>query len=374
MSSSEKPEIFPFVVLSVVKHDYVPIAMAHHPRFVPVVVADDASAPGWVHERNQHFANEYGIPYLRDVPRALREFGARVAVVSSEAERHCDLSIRAANSGLHIVQDKPVATRLEDCDRLVEAVERNDVRFLLWNRNYLPAIRHAKDIIDAGEIGTPRAIHVDFWFAKDSGPAAGSRAPEDPPIEWLARQIEAHADGSDGGVGVEPLGELAIEGIYPLGYVQELIGRRVERVFAVTTSCFHQVNVDNDVEDLATVTLELEGGVTGSLALGRIGAASHPDIGEIKVRVVGTKGGLVVSEARPEVSVYYRDQPPLEFRNRRIANDNDWLLAETFARAIDGEGGTGLDVRASRDILATVLAATESGRSGLPVEPRRETT
>ena len=80
------------------------------------------------------------------------------------------------------------------------------------------------------------------------------RLPTLPVGAWLQRQIEAHVDGSDGGVGREPMGELKIEGIYPLGYIHALAGAPVERVFARTTAHFQQAHVDNDVEDLATVT------------------------------------------------------------------------------------------------------------------------
>ena len=119
------------------------------------------------------------------------------------------------------------------------------------------------------------------------------------------------------------------------------------------------------VEDLATVTLEMQGGIVGSLAIGRIGAASHPGIGEIKIHMLGSKGGLVVSEARPEVAVYFRGQPPTAFRHRRIAVDNDYQLMQNFADAIDGE--TILDARAGRAICATVDAAIRSGKTGRPV-------
>jgi len=366
--SCESLTKFRCVVLSVVKHDYVPKGVASHPRFKLAVVADDANQPDWVHQRNQLFADQFKIPYVQNVEQAIRDFDVQVAVVSSQAERHCDLSIRAAAAGLHIVQDKPMSTSITECDRLVEAVERNGVKFLMWNRNFLPAVLHARRVLEEGRIGKPRAIHVDFYFSKDSGPPKGSRKPGDPPINWLARQIEAHADGSDGGVGHEPMGELKIEGIYPLAYIHALTGAAVQRVFAHTTAHFHQVNVDNDVDDLAAVTLEMEGGLVGSLCIGRIGAASHPDIGEIKIHVLGDDGALVVSEARPEVAIYYRDQPAKEFRHRRMDIDNDFLLMEDLARAIDEDGETVLGASAGRAIAATVEAALESGRSGQPVE------
>ena len=359
---------FRCAVLSVVKHDYVPKGVAAHPRFELVVVADDDDQLDWVHERNEKFADQFNIPYVRNVEQAIRDFDVQVGVVSSEAERHCDLSVRAAAAGLHVVQDKPMSTRLSECDRVVAAVEQSGVKFLMWNRNFLPALLHARQAIAEGSIGVPYAIHVDFYFAKDSGPPKGSRREGDPPIEWLARQIEAHADGSDGGVGREPMGELKIEGIYPLAYIRMLTGADVRRVFARTTAHFHQANVDNDVEDLATVTLEMDGGIVGSLCIGRIGAASHPDIGEIKIHMLGSEGALVISEARPEVSIYYCGQPAREFPHRRLAIDNDFLLMEDFARAIDTGGDTILDAAASRAITATVAAAVESGKSGSAVE------
>jgi predicted dehydrogenase len=360
---------FRCAVLSAVKHDYIPRAVAAHPRFELAVVADDSDRPDWTHERNQKLADEFGIPYVRDVEKALAEHNVQVAVVSSEAERHAQLSVRAANAGLHVIQDKPMSNRLAECDRVVEAVERNRVKFLMWNRNCLPALLQARETIASGAIGRPFAIHVDFYFAKDAGPPRGSRHAGDPPIDWLGHQLAAHADGSDGGLGVEPMGELQVEGIYPLAYIRMLVGAEVQQVYARTTAHFHQVNVDHQVEDLASVTLMMDGAF-GSMAIGRIGASSHPDLGEIKIHVLGSGGGLVISEARPEVAVYYRGQPEKEFRHRRVAGDGDHLLMEDFARAIDTDGETMLDARASRRICAVVQAALESAGSGSPVAVR----
>jgi predicted dehydrogenase len=362
------PRKFRCAVLSAVKHDYVARGVASHPRFEPVVVADDPDVPDWAHERNQQLADAFRIPYVRDVDRALAEFDVQVAVVSPAAARHCDLSIRAARAGKHVVQDKPLATRRADADRLVEEVERAGVRFLMWNRNFMPAVLHAREQIAAGAIGKPYAVHADFYFAKDAGPPKGSRLPGYPPINWEAHLIAAHVDGADGSLGREPMGELACEGIYPLGYIRFLTGASVKKVFARSTAFFHQAHADNGVEDLASVTLEMDGGLLGSIAIGRIGLASHPSGGEIKLHILGTAGALVVSEARPEVGIYYKNQPPKEPRQRRVAIENDFLLADDFARAIDEGRDTVLGVRASRAIFATVEAALESCRTGEAID------
>ena len=374
MSSSSRDDIFRVVVLSAVKHAYVPLAVAAHPRFEPVVVADDAGQGEWVHERNQQLADELGVPYVKDVARAISDYDAQVAVVSSQAERHCDLSVRAAEAGLHVIQDKPMSTSVSECDRVVEAVERNGVKFMMWNRNFMPGLLQAREAVRSGAVGLPYAIHVDFYFAKDSGPPKGSANPGDPPMDWLEYQRASHAAGRDGGVSVEPMGELKIEGIYPLAYIRMLVGVEVERVFARTASHFHQVNVDNKVEDLASVTLEMEHGIVGSLSIGRIGKASHPDGGLIKVWVLGSEGALAINESRPEAGVYYRGQPAGEARNQRVANQGDYLLVEDFARAIDTGGDTILDARGGRAIAATVEAALESGRTGRPVTVTQAST
>ena len=142
--------------------------------------------------------------------------------------------------------------------------------------------------------------------------------------------------------GATPMGELAIEGIYPLGYIHMLTGASVRRVFARAAAHFHQLYVDNGVEDLASVTIELDGGIVGSVALGRIGAASHPSGGEIKLHIIGDAGALVLREACPDVGIYYRNPRATKNANEaKIIADHrakveglaDWqILQKSFDR------------------------------------------
>ena len=355
------------LVLSVVKHAYLPDAVAAHPRFELVAVADDADRPDWTHERNQHYADQHSITYSTDVEAALCDLKCDIAVISSEAERHCNLAMRAVKAGMHIIVDKPLSPDVQECEALRELVNQSGLKALVWNRNFLPALIEARSVVNNGTLGNLIAVHCDFYFSKDAGPPKISEAIGQPPINWLERQLEAHADGSDGGVGLQAMGELQIEGIYPMAYIHSLCKSPVERVFASTATHFHQANVDNDVDDLAALSFVLENGIIGSLAIGRIGAASHPDIGEIKLHLIGTKGALVVSEARPEIALYYKDQPQNEFKHIRIANDNDFLLMDAFADALDCDAQLPLDVEGACHIARLINAAQISAQEAKEV-------
>ena len=343
-------EVYRVLVLSGAKHDYMPLGLARHARFEVVGVADDDSVPDWLHARNQDLAERLGVPYLRDVEKAISELRPQVACVTPQVARHAELSVRAAEVGLHVVQDKPMARRVEDCDRVVQAVEQADVRFLMWNRNSYPAIEQARRLLVAGKIGRPFAIHADFYFSKDAGVLLDTEDEEDVPENWMAD------------------GELTVEGIYPLAYIRHLVRAEVRRVFARTTAHFFKRHAARDVEDLASVTLEMDDGILGTLSIGRIGRPSHPNLGEIKLHILGSDGALVISEARPEISIYRRGQPPEEFRQRRVGQDYESRLFGHFAAAIDNGGPTMLTARDGRAICATVTAAVESGRSGRPVD------
>lgn len=347
------PERYRVLALSAAKHDYVPLAFKDHPRFQVVGVSDEPSAADWVHESNERLAADLDVPYEPGVDTAIARHRPDVAVVSSEASRHALLSVRAAQAGLHVVQDKPMAPTVDDCDAIVNAVERAGVQFLLWNRNTQPAIEEARRIVHAGEIGEPRAIHVDFFFCKDAGVLLGSDEPEDVPDSWL----------SDG--------ELSVEGIYPLAYMRHILDLDAVRAFGRASAHFFRRHAEHGVEDIATVSLEMDRGVIGSLCSGRIGRPSHPNIGELRVHVIGSAGALVVAEPRPEVAVYTRALAPDDYRNRRTDEETDRRQVDLLVSALDTGGPTLLTARQGRHIVATVVAALESARTGRPCDVSR---
>lgn len=77
-------------------------------------------------------------------------------VIATSNDTHKPLTIQAANAGKHVLVQKPMAPFPADAKEMVDAAEKAGTKlmvalFLL----FLPPVERAKQIIDAGLIGTP---------------------------------------------------------------------------------------------------------------------------------------------------------------------------------------------------------------------------
>jgi UDP-N-acetylglucosamine 3-dehydrogenase len=67
---------------------------------------------------------------------------------------HRDIVVEVAESGKHIICEKPMATTLEECDDMIAATKKAGVKFMIAeNHRFLPAHQFMKDIIDRDYIG-----------------------------------------------------------------------------------------------------------------------------------------------------------------------------------------------------------------------------
>ncbi len=67
---------------------------------------------------------------------------------------HKDMVVAAAESGKHVICEKPMATTLEECDEMIAATKKANVKFMIAeNHRFLPAHQFIKDAIDCGFIG-----------------------------------------------------------------------------------------------------------------------------------------------------------------------------------------------------------------------------
>ncbi len=73
---------------------------------------------------------------------------------------HAKIAILAAENGKHIIGEKPMAITLDDATAMIEAIQRNKVKFVTRSKLFEPPIRKMREIISSGKLGRPYHINT----------------------------------------------------------------------------------------------------------------------------------------------------------------------------------------------------------------------
>jgi predicted dehydrogenase len=76
---------------------------------------------------------------------------------------HAEYTIRAANAGVHVLCEKPMAVTVEECEQMIEVCRENKVRLMIAYRLHFEEINlKAVDLVRRGRIGEPRFFNSSF--------------------------------------------------------------------------------------------------------------------------------------------------------------------------------------------------------------------
>ena len=108
-----------------------------------------------VEEALELAANEINVknkyPYFQ---KALENCDFDAVVVVSPTKYHKDIAVKAANAGKHIFCEKPMAMNESQCDEIIQAAKKNNVKLQIgFMRRFDNGFVSAKERIEAGEIG-----------------------------------------------------------------------------------------------------------------------------------------------------------------------------------------------------------------------------
>jgi len=82
-------------------------------------------------------------------------------LLCTENSRHADVVEAAAEKGIHVIMEKPMAATLEQAERIVKASERYGIKVMVnYPTTWKPAIQHAYKMAKEGEIGD--IFHIRF--------------------------------------------------------------------------------------------------------------------------------------------------------------------------------------------------------------------
>ena len=183
---------------------------------------------------------------------------------------HAEPTIAAARAGKHLICEKPLGRDAQESYEIWQEAERARVKHLCgFNYRFVPAIRLAKELLEAGELGEIvhfRARYLQSW-SWDSDPAA-----------W-------RFDPARAGTGV--LGDI---GSHSIDLARYLVGEIARVSGAVRT-----IVPRRPVDDHFVAAIEFENGVLGTLEGSQL-ARGRANSNAFEIN--GTKGSLAFDVER----------------------------------------------------------------------------
>ena len=194
-------------------------------------------------------ARKFSVPYwYRDHHELLERDDIQAVIVATPHPTHSLLAIDAINAGKHVIIQKPMATRLEDAERVAEyARKHEDLKVMVLPFVYFdnPVFEYVRNLVNNGELGRVCMARI---RVAHSGPEkyqddVARMFAEEPSRCWFLEKEKA-----DGGA-------LFDMGVYSVTMAFLLFGK-MKRLGCIMRT----LDKKADVEDSAAIILETEQG------------------------------------------------------------------------------------------------------------------
>ena len=260
----------------------------------------------------------------------------------------------ALEAGKHVLCEKPMATTLADCERMVSAAKKSGKRLMIdQNQRLAGAHVKARELIEQGEIG--RVITFATAF-RHGGPETWSIDPGQ--STWFFDKKRA------------AMGAMADLGVHKTDLIQYLIGQTVDEVEAQLCTLDKKFSDGSPitVDDNAFCIYHMDGGAVGTMI------ASWTNYGpeDNSTVINGTEGVLriyddpthtLVLEKKDGTRVCY-DVDAIQ------TNDNQTKsgMIDLFVEGLKDPTVQGIDAQSVLTAMRAVFAAIESSETGRRVK------
>ena len=107
-------------------------------------------------EKADAFAEKYRVAAFTNVTEMIARSKAQAICICTPHPEHAAPSIAAAQAGVHVLVEKPLASSLGDCDAMLAAARANKtVIGTVCQRRFYPPCQRIRRAIDSGQIGRP---------------------------------------------------------------------------------------------------------------------------------------------------------------------------------------------------------------------------
>jgi predicted dehydrogenase len=223
---------------------------------------------------------EYEATSYQDFEAFLAHRPMEMVIVASPSGLHARQGILAAQQGLHVLVEKPIATSVEQSAALIGTCEKAEVKLgVIFQDRFKPQVRRLKQLVEDGTMGRILLADARVKWHRDPDYYGKSR--------WRGTWE------LDGG------GALMNQGIHTVDLLLWLLGD-LTRVQAWTATLHHSIAT----EDTALALLEFRRGTLATLVATTAAYPGYPR----RIEITGTEG-TVILENDVIVSVDLRHPP-----------------------------------------------------------------
>ena len=221
--------------------------MTWPPPLLPRLV----SVAGRTEEALAEAAQRYGFEeYSTDWREVVTDERVELFDNSGPNNMHGEPTVAAAEAGKHVICEKPLGRDAEESHEIWKRVEAAGVKHMCaFNYRFVPAVRLARQMIEAGELGEIfhfRASYLQEWIAD----------PDFPMVWRLEKSVAGSGALGDLGAHIVDLGRYLVgEPTAVQGLLRTFIGERAGGTV--------------DVDDAFEAAVEFENGVVGTLEASR---------------------------------------------------------------------------------------------------------
>jgi UDP-N-acetyl-2-amino-2-deoxyglucuronate dehydrogenase len=311
----------------------------HAVGFAAVEGATIAGIADIVEERATALTRRFGGVPLVDW-RRLMDLDLDILVVGLPHNMHVQPAEAAAECGVHLLMEKPIATTLEDGQRIVEVCQEAGAKLTLsFVHRFRDEAQAAWKWLAEGHVGVPQVVR------------SVMNAPRKPDLPaWVAQK-----EAAGGGV-------MMYTAIHAVDRLRWLVGSEITTV----TGRIRRWDPQSEVEDGAVALLTFANGAVATSAANAPAYWAQPAVWETEI--FGTEGMLRVTREAVEVSSN-RLQTRLETQtsSSRLGQHYNFIRqAEAFVKAIEEDRQpaiTGEDGLRSLEVVLALYRSAETGET-----------
>jgi len=305
--------------------------------------------------RLQKAAEEFGISkYYTKIDDVLEKEELDGISIATPDTAHAEVTIKAAEKGIHILVEKPLATTIEECERMIAVAKVNGVYLMVdWHNRWNPPIYYAWKTIRSGELG--KVIYI-YYRLSDTIYVPMKMLP------WAGKSsvmlfLGSHAlDTTCWLIGEEPVQV----------YCQRKEGILTGMGISTADMYITQVNFAN--------------GATAIVENSWVLPQSSPSLIDHKCEIIGSKGVIYIDPTHSRAFAKYTDKTPKGFPDAsfpdmfispEIHQRQLGFAVESIYHFVECIRDGKRPLTCGEDGLLNmrlILAAEESARTGAPVE------